>query len=176
MSVLLFFSFLGQSSASAFLRKDISAMVSNTHLNLLEELEGALGEAHRQVTERRMVRLEDALRPTLAAMPRSADGKLGHMAVRYALHRLFVEKHGWYVRGLAPNGETWNSSSPIAMLQDKTPQAIFENHLWNHTFGLHEVAMLAATLENLVHDETAERLRSAFNTHGISVDSNNLTE
>merc|ERR1719464_1232533 len=151
-----------QAGASAFLRKSLSATAAETHLHLLEELEGALGEAHRQMTERRMVRLEEALRPTVAALPRSPDGKLGHMAVRYVLHRLFVEKHGWYVRGLAPNGETWNSSSPVAMLQDKAPQAIFESRLGNRTFSLHELAVLAATLENLVHEETVERVRSAF--------------
>merc|ERR1719282_2085022 len=150
--------------------------MASTHLHLLEELESVLGEAHRQATEQRMSRLEDALRPTIAALPKSADGKLGHMAVRYVLHRLFVEKHGWYVRGLAPNGEAWNNSSPIAMLQNKTPQAIFENHLGDHTFGLHEIAMLAATLENLVHDETIERLSLAFQAHGIMLDSSNLTE
>merc|ERR1719195_2017827 len=123
-----------------------------------------------------MVRLEDALRPTIAAMPKSADGKLGHMAVRYVLHRLFVEKHGWYVRGLAPTGESWNSSSPTAMLQGKAPQHIFENRLTNHTFGLHELAVLAATLENLVHDETIERLDSAYAAHGFSNESVSLSE
>jgi hypothetical protein len=172
--MFLFFSLLGQANASAFLRKDVSAMVADTHLYLLEELEGTLGEAHRQATERRMVRLEDALRPTVAALPKNPDGKLGHMAVRYVLHRLFVEKHGWYVRGLAPQGDSWNSSSPIAMLQDKAPQAIFENHLGNHTFGLHEVAVLAATLENLVHEEMIERLNSAFKLHDYAMA--NLTE
>jgi len=176
MCVIMVLSLFGRTSASAFLRKDISAMMADTHLNLLEELEGVLGEAHRQATERRMVRLEDALRPTIAAMPKSSDGKLEHVAVRYVLHRLFVEKHGWYVRGLAPNGETWNSSSPIAMLQDKTPHAIFENHLGKHTFGLHEIAVLAATLENLVHDETIARLRSAFTSHQFVADDATLTE
>merc|ERR1719382_1011950 len=141
--MFLLLSFFGQTSASAYLRKDISAMMAETHLYLLEELEGALGEAHRQATERRMVRLEDALRPTIAAMPKNSDGKLEHMAVRYVLHRLFVEKHGWYVRGLAPQGDSWNSSSPIAMLQDKTPHAIFEKRLGNHTFNLHDIAVLA---------------------------------
>merc|ERR1719221_2356023 len=62
------------------------------------------------------------------------------------------------------------------MLQDKTQQAIFENHLGEHTFGMHEIAVLAATLENLVHDETIERLKSAFTAHRIAVDSANLTE
>merc|ERR1719166_310188 len=123
-----------------------------------------------------MVRLEEALRPTIAAMPKSTGGKLGHVAVRYVLHRLFVEKHGWYVRGLAPNGETWNSSSPVAMLQDKAPQAIFEDRLGNHSFGLHELAVLAATLENLVHDETIQRMSSAYKLHGLVDNSVKLTE
>ena len=48
--VLLLFSLPGQISARAFLRKDVSALVTDTHLQLLEELEGAVGEAHRQAT------------------------------------------------------------------------------------------------------------------------------
>merc|ERR1719210_217210 len=62
------------------------------------------------------------------------------------------------------------------MLQNKTPHAIFENHLGNHTFGMHEVAVLAATLENLVHDENIEKLNSAFTAHGILAHNGNLTE
>ena len=174
--VLLIGNLPTQAGASAFLRKSMSATVAETHLHLLEELEGTLGEAHRQMTERRMVRLEEALRPTVAALPKGADNKLGHMAVRYVLHRLFVEKHGWYVRGLAPGGESGNNSSPMAMLQGKAPQAIFENHLGDRTFSLHEVAVLAATLENLVHEESITNLGFAFRAHGIMGDGGSLAE
>ena len=34
-----------------------------------------------------------------ASWPKNELGKLGHTTVRYALHWLFVQRHGWYVKG-----------------------------------------------------------------------------
>jgi hypothetical protein len=143
---------------------------------LLDELEGALGQAYRQATEQRIARLENSLRPTVAALPKDANGNLGHMAVRYTLHRLFVERHAWYVRGLTPSGEAWNEFLPTTMLQGKVPGTIFESRLSNNTFGLHELAVLAATLENLVHEESINRLQDAYEAQGLDVNGTGISE
>lgn len=45
-------------------------------------------------------RIEEALQPLYAAMPKNEYGNLEPSVVRYALHRYFVQKHGWHVRGL----------------------------------------------------------------------------
>ena len=37
-----------------------------------------------------------------ASWQKNELGKLGHTTVRYALHWLFVQRHGWYVKGLEP--------------------------------------------------------------------------
>merc|ERR1719343_1308742 len=56
--------------------------------------------------------LEDSFRQTFATLPKNAHGNLGHQAVRYALHRRFVQQHGWFIRGLEPSNDTWHHESP----------------------------------------------------------------
>jgi len=108
---------------------------------LLAEIEGALGSEHGRTTESRLERLEELLRPTFAALPKNEHGKLGHTSTRYVLHRLFVEKHGWSVNGLEPNGQAWNTSSPAKMLEGRVPeyvQGLFEQRLAGQGVGLHD--------------------------------------
>merc|ERR1719230_970701 len=96
-----------------------------------------------------------------AALPKNEHNKLGHTTVRYALHRLFMQRHGWSVKGLEPAGGSWNSSSPAGILIDRVPayiQGLFEERLDGHGLNLHEVAVLASALEHLIHDEAKGRL------------------
>merc|ERR1719322_539635 len=91
---------------------------------ILAELEDALGSEHRQATEARLGQIEDALRPTFAALPKSIQGTVGAPGARYALHRLFVQRHGWQVKGLEPSGEAWAGASPTAVLDEKVPESV----------------------------------------------------
>ena len=52
--------------------------------------------------------------------------------------------------------------------QDQVPayvQDLFEKRLAGKGFGLHELAVLAATVEHLVHSEALAKLGNAFNTN-----------
>jgi hypothetical protein len=132
---------------------------------LLAEIEEVLGSEHRRATERRLTRIEEALRPTFRALPKNGQGRLGHAAVRYAMHRLFVQRHAWYVQGLDPKGEAWNETSPTVILEDGLPayiQTLFEKRMGGSGFDLHDVAVMAATLENLVHKESMDRLAGIY--------------
>ena len=51
----------------------------------------------------RLQRVQDQMHTNFEAMPTN-DGKLVHTAVRYALHKYFVQRHGWSVRGLSDLG------------------------------------------------------------------------
>jgi len=135
--------------------------------SLLAEIEGTLGSAS---PRGRMARIEAALNSMYAALPKNEHGKLGHTTVRYALHRLFVQQHGWYVKGLEPAGDSWNTTSPAGILKDKVSSEVIkmmESRLDGHGFGLHDTAVLAATLEHLVHDEALDRLGKAYEMKGI---------
>lgn len=123
-----------------------------------------LGTEHRQDLEARATRLEEAMRATYLSLPKDASGGIGHEAVRYLIHRIFVDRHGWFVRGLVTVGDSWSSSSPVDALQDHGIQEIpdvFDKH-FGDGISLHHTAVLAAFLEKLVHTETLSRLESAF--------------
>merc|ERR1719356_1059161 len=63
----------------------------------------------------------------------------------------------------------WTSSSPAAFIGthiNKKAQRVFDKHLNIHGFDLHDVAILAASLENLVHIEARERLQAAYELIG----------
>jgi hypothetical protein len=139
-------------------------------ISLLEEIEVALKLGN---TDSKLASLDEELRPMFKALPINEFGGLGHSTVRYALHRLFVERHGWYIKGLNPMGGHWNSSSPTGILKDRVPsyiQGLFEQHLGGKGFGLRELTVFAATIEHLVRDEAMTRLTLAYEAKGLPLD------
>jgi hypothetical protein len=68
------------------------------------------------------------------------------------------------VKGLDLNGDVGNNQTALEMLQDGVPdqiQRLFESRLGSKGLDSHEIAVMAATLENLAHAESMERLRLA---------------
>jgi len=130
---------------------------------LLEEIENSYGS----ISQRgRFGRLEAALAPMFKSLPKNEHGKLGHTTVRYALHRIFVQRHGWFIKGLEPAGQHFNSSSPAGVLKEHIGshvEELFESRLGGQGFSLHDTAVLAATLEHLIHNEAEGRLSKAYN-------------
>jgi len=146
---------------------------------LLDELERVLGEEHRLATQKRIGQLEDALRPMYLAMPKGEMGTLQPDGVRYLLHRLFVNKHGWFVRGLDSAGDSYNSSSPSALFKEHVGDDlhdVFEEQLCRNGFSLHETAVMAATLETLVRTDTLERLHVAYGLVDMSEEGSSTEE
>merc|ERR1719476_828164 len=173
-SALAFAVCAGSVSASSFLSRaqgeDTATIDTELQSTIMQKIEEMLGRED-AVAEGRLVRIEDYLRATFKAMPKNEDGKLEHAAVRYTLHGYFVQRHGWYVRGLSDVGEGFNSTSSNGALQDRVEefvQGVFEQKLGAHGLNLREMALLAATFENLVHQETAERLGSTLKILNMS--------
>lgn len=128
---------------------------------LIAELVDALGPGHHTG---RLGDFETALKRSFASLPKGPDGNLGHRAVRYVLHRLFVQRNGWYIKGLEPNGDAWHTSSN-ASLQDWVPSFLLgrlEARLGDRGVNLQELAALAAALEDLVNKEADGRLETAY--------------
>jgi hypothetical protein len=163
-------SLFGSTEAKAFLNaahQEQFISKAEIETSLLAEVEGSLGEGS---ASSRLKRLEVALTPMYAALPKNENGYLGHATVRYALHRLFVQRHGWMVNGLHHGSGHRNSTSTPLLLKEQVPayvQDLFEERLGGRGFGLHELAVLAATLEHLVHNEVVNRLAAAFKLHGF---------
>jgi len=114
--------------------------------------------------------IEQALAPLYRTLPKNSHGRLGHSTVRYALHRYFVNRGGMHVKGLDTKGEHWNVSSPMKVLEAEVPgfaQHLLEQRLPNG-FDLRETAVLAATLEHLIHMEDLHRLRAVYEREGLN--------
>merc|ERR1719420_307500 len=139
-----------------------AALSAESEQALLAELEIALGGGHRHATEKRLKRIEQMISPMFGAVAKNSNGKLGSAAAGYVLHRVFVQRHGWFIRALEPQGNAmaaWNSSTPTSILEERVPahvQELFEKRLGERGLGLKELAVLASTLEHLVHVEALE--------------------
>jgi len=166
---------IGMISGSAFLHatpKHAAARVSeqDVQASLLAEVEGSLGKG---IGSKRVTDMRTVLDPMFAALPKNEHGNLEHVTVRYALHRVFVQRHGWSIKGLAPGddaGAGWNSSTGKGILKDQVPafiQNLFEQRLGGRGLGLNELAVFAATIEHLVHNEAVGRLGAAMNIHDL---------
>jgi len=141
---------LDTASGNAFLR--IKPNMEAGHVNadniertLLDEIEGQVGSSS---IRGRLARLESTLHPMFLSLPKNVHGNLDHGTVRYALHRLFVQRHGWYIKGLDNAGQSWNESSHAEILKDQAAdfvQSVFEHKLGYRGLNLHELAVLGAT-------------------------------
>jgi len=117
-------------------------------------------------------RLEQELLPLFTSMPKNVHGKLEPSVTRYALHRYFARNHRWYVVGLEPAGGSWNSSSPGSVMKDRVPAflaSLFAERFQGQGLGLHELAVFAATLLDLVHSESLDDLQTVYASHGLSL-------
>jgi len=113
----------------------------------------------------RLAAIEQELSPMFAALPKNEQGRLEPSTVRYAMHRYFVEKHGWYVEGLSSSGSVANSSS-ATILTEMAPafiQARLETQMHNAGMRLQDLAIFAATLSDLVHNEGVKHLHAVYN-------------
>jgi hypothetical protein len=154
------------SLASEFLKatpKDLQERVSEEDIqtSLLEEVEGTLGTGS---AASRLRLLEATLKPMFDSLPKNEHGNLGHAVVRYALHRLFVLRHGWIIKGLGRHEES-NITSPSGILKDHVPtyiQNIFEKRLGDKGLGLHDLAVMASTLEHLINKEAVTDLGKVY--------------
>eukprot|EP00421_Protoceratium_reticulatum_P013465 CAMPEP_0168387714 /NCGR_PEP_ID=MMETSP0228-20121227/16086_1 /TAXON_ID=133427 /ORGANISM="Protoceratium reticulatum, Strain CCCM 535 (=CCMP 1889)" /LENGTH=316 /DNA_ID=CAMNT_0008400955 /DNA_START=52 /DNA_END=999 /DNA_ORIENTATION=- len=166
-----------EATATGFLR---SGLVDKTDVT-----KAFLVELASTADQDRLTMLEDSLRQTYRSLPKNAAGNLGHQAVRYILHRLFVQQHGWYVGGLEPkNGtdgtrakatdkESSGESASVTTREEWVPsflQELLENRLGDRGTNLHDLAILAASIEDLVGQESIGRLRTAYELYGRRVE------
>jgi len=152
--------------------------ISNSyHLeqSLLFDIEIALGKEQRHAMEGRIKDIENAMHPIFKALPKNEHGKLAHASVRYMLHRFFVEQHGWFIDGLFAEGDSRNMSSPSQALKDRVPmfvQRLFERRLTAQGFGVHEMAVMVAVVEDSVHREAQEQLVMTYKVLGLPLSKN----
>jgi hypothetical protein len=89
---------------------------SDVQMSLLAEIEDSLGSGAKRIHE-----LEALLKPMFNSLPKNEHGGLEHSTARYALHRIFLHRHGWSIEGLDSAGQTLTSTSPTGILKNRVP-------------------------------------------------------
>jgi len=102
-----------------------------------------------------------------AALPKNIYGNADHASARYALHRIFVKRHGWTISGLEPSSASAENTkkTPLEALSRWMPTYLMgaiEKILGTRGVDLRELAILAATFEDLIHKEAAGRLKDIY--------------
>jgi len=149
-------SFAVVASAKSFL--DVKVVASSVERVLLSELSG-LGDTQQ------LAKIEQELSIMYTALPKNHHGRLDPVPVRYALHRYFMQKHGWYVNGLGAANGTSDAAAATSIMKDRAPafiQHIFEQRLNGQGLNQHELAVFAATLTDLIHNEVSGNLEQVY--------------
>lgn len=153
-----------------FLAVTIGVAQASVGDDLLSELVAGLPAARQSS---RLPELQAVLQPMYVALPKDADGRLSQPVVRYALHRLMVQEHGWYIKGLEPNGTARNDSSASGLKQwvpSYLHRVIERIESGEYGLGLRELAALGATIENLVHDDAIKQMKAIYEAQGLSIE------
>jgi hypothetical protein len=140
--------------------------VEEVSLNLIRELQDShqSGKNHS-----RILKWQTALRPLFVSLEKNAHGNLNQASARYVLHRGFARQHGWYMTGLEPR----DTSAGPDSLKQWVPSYLLnlvEELLGTEGINLHELAVLAATFEDLVHKEALGRLTEIYEEKHLAVD------
>jgi hypothetical protein len=150
--------------SSAFRKRVRGAIQSSTEPKpLLAALEQAIGGQEWATHE--LHEIENDLKNTFKALPKNGRGAVEAPSVRYALHRFFIQRHGWMVKGLETGGGAWDAESPISAMDAHVPKEmreLFEDHLGDYGLNLHELAVLAATMNKMFQRDVEKRLRVIY--------------
>eukprot|EP00438_Fugacium_kawagutii_P020507 Skav212684 [mRNA] locus=scaffold1930:86587:94180:+ [translate_table: standard] len=101
----LLFTFFTLSAAHSFLNSN-EVTENEVQQSLMDNLETDVEQGQK------WSEIHQALLPTYNALPKNSQGLIDHQAVRYVLHRMFVQKYGWYIKGLEPSGDHWHEEKP----------------------------------------------------------------
>jgi len=116
--------------------------------------------------------IERQLMPMVKALP-SQDGRFAHAAVFHVLHRILLKRHGWFLKGLEPEGKSWNSTSlaQIVILADLPIELkhVLQEQLHGPGLRVSDVIALAVVTEYLAHQRTLGQLPNIYQAMGFNV-------
>lgn len=153
-----------EATSTNFLRSG-QVTEADARSDLKTELGPTLSPAHGD----RLAVLHNALANTFRALPKNQYGNMDHQSVRYAIHRLFTQRFGWFVLGLEPGNKTTTNS----LVKEWVPsylQTLLEQRFGDRGMNLDSLVSFAAALEDLVRRESADRLRTTYTIHNAPQD------
>eukprot|EP00933_Yihiella_yeosuensis_P050829 TRINITY_DN48631_c0_g1_i1.p1 TRINITY_DN48631_c0_g1~~TRINITY_DN48631_c0_g1_i1.p1 ORF type:complete len:634 (+),score=144.99 TRINITY_DN48631_c0_g1_i1:90-1991(+) len=118
----------------------------------------------------RIEAIESALRLIYDSLPKTTnDGRLGIQTVRYVLHRFFLNQRGWLIKGLEPQGNSWEflPNETVKDWQGWVPSYLQQRFGAKDSFDLKELVAMAATIEDLVRQEASRQLEEVYEVLGL---------
>jgi hypothetical protein len=175
-SVVLVLNLVQSCSGNAFLKQSSEGAQSQTvgHIGieemLLAEVQSFMGKGHMDAN---LPEITSMLEPMWLSLPKNKYGNLDHSEVRYALRRIFVQRHGWHIDGLEKIGTDVATDETSGLLRGKVPAFLMDR--FQEAFGdsglkLHELAIFAATLEHIIHDDATDRLHDLFTLLDLKIE------
>lgn len=151
------------------------AKVAASDLELFEEIGAALGNISTVDIAQDVSDIKDMLLPVFAASPKNKFGKLDDVAARYALHRVFMERHGWQIKAFDEVDESRNASTPyvfnLGRWMPAAVQGALEKHIGSYGSGIQELSIVAAVLEHVIREEMPRKLQVVYQAEAVPVDS-----
>lgn len=135
--------------------------VADMKSKLFHDLTASFRKGH---DEGRLLEFEEDLSLMFASLPKNRHDNLGRNTARYALQRFFIERHGWSIEGLSPV-DAERDATPMSSLSQWMPAYLvnsLEQLLGTSGVTLREMAVLAATFEDLIHREASTRLEDVY--------------
>lgn len=137
-------------------------------------LDSVIGLDKQRAGPAKIKEYEDLLAPTYAALPHTYNGLLDSNAARYALYRLFDQKHGWQLKGVEPAGGSWLGTVEMDPSVKQTskymvPTVLIEDILEKAAYrqvglNLHQLAIVALTMETAIRSEILYYLYKIYRT------------
>merc|ERR1719379_691807 len=135
----------------------------------------AMGEGH-GVQGEQLMEVREFLSHIYATLPKNLHGRIERPMLRYALHRYFAKRYSIAVRGMEPtlnhsHFSKGRESIGADILLDQVPsyvESLLEGRFADHGFGLEDVVVMAATLEQLILGSGTTGLATAYSLRNHS--------
>lgn len=164
-------SLLAIAACSIFVRTASAGGFLTLRNDLFSEIVGATGA---EETRGRIAAMEEALWPMYSAVPKNRHGRIEDAAMRYILHRFFVQIHGCHVACPEPGNDTADAEprgvNPLQGQVTPRVEQMFNELLGGAGLSLRERAAVAVAVERLIHNDASARLQEAFDRLSISMD------
>eukprot|EP00928_Gymnodinium_smaydae_P053124 TRINITY_DN3718_c0_g1_i6.p1 TRINITY_DN3718_c0_g1~~TRINITY_DN3718_c0_g1_i6.p1 ORF type:complete len:620 (-),score=110.65 TRINITY_DN3718_c0_g1_i6:85-1944(-) len=119
--------------------------------------------------KKRLEELVARMRPLFNALPKDSDGLLSYQTSRYAIHRHMMQERSWFIRGLESSdaASIHRQSIDSEWVVSYAHGLILQRSMTVGT-NLPDLALIVATLEDLVLFDMKKRLNATYVYLGMS--------
>lgn len=120
-----------------------------------------------RVSAEDLASIEKELAPIWLSMPKISEGSIERRSLRYLVHRYFDRRSAFHIRGFEPsrpvNGSDWGDADILSQRVPAFVEAVLESkHKMQKGFNMRDVALVVATIQQLVFDSETVLLEQAY--------------